>query len=190
MSSKAYVLSKDDLDIIKRFLDQSRNDRLNAQSRPGTAGSDIDVQEQQGPEMYMVLAPSDGIPEVTLGMMGQPDVPGSADCKVYRVATISGDDKLCKVSDDWVITVFNATPNKLKGYVAAWRDKFGTWWGLPMPDPLKTIPVVCSWSCDGTTGEATVTTMYATLPLSDWESNPPTGTGSADQIEDCGGGTG
>lgn len=163
MTYAAWLPSDDDRILIQELLDERKRQSLNAplekeQDRPSSS-----------PEVYVCKPPPNGIPPLTIRMPYYPDIPGQADCDIYRIdINIStGDPELIEVSNV-SRTVYNVslswidTPYKIIN-----RDKFGKW--------------VAEFTGGGdTTGTGTpLTGTGTTPPLTGTGTSFPTGTGTS-----------
>lgn len=130
-----YLLSGEDRAWIQRLINESvdRTAGLKDHSGPPDRVSDA-------PETYVALTPSTGIPALNRsGTTGTDtpdpdaldDVPGSAQCNVYRCYSVLGVRRLRRVGQ-LKRTVLNLGPLALAGnvFVLITRDKFGTWYAL------------------------------------------------------------
>lgn len=162
MPYEAWLPSNDDRILIQELLDERKRQSLNAplekeQDRPSSS-----------PEVYVCKPPPNGIPPLTIRMPYYPDIPGQADCDIYRIDinTSTGDPELIEVSNV-SRTVYNVslswidTPYKIIN-----RDKYGKW--------------VAECPCGGdTTGTGTPPTGTGSVPPTGTGTEPPTGTGTS-----------
>lgn len=106
------LLSENDLKLVQSILDNHRIRRVRRETG---------VQDLSGPEKYVMLPPSDGIPAVSV-TSGEGAAPGSALCSVYRI--LNG-----LLSDTGKTrTVFNLSGTAItQQWIAPERDKYGSW---------------------------------------------------------------
>ena len=89
----ARFLSEKDRRLIQELLNDKRQRRVNTPSRPGREQGWTEGEDHQAPEIYIALPPATGIPALTPGEAGEPDIPGVATCEVYKlvnVVTVTG----------------------------------------------------------------------------------------------------
>lgn len=119
MADKINSLSGDSLKKVARMLEAERKRLRNVPLRPGHVTTDAD---HFAPEVYIALAPTGGIP----AMVG--DVPGVAECDVYRIVQPDGDDPYM-IPTEGTRRVYNLSDSAVSSdtYVLAQRDKYGSW---------------------------------------------------------------
>jgi hypothetical protein len=92
--------------------------------------SKIDHEEILSSEVYIALTPESGIPALGVGTAtpGPGDIPGSADCSIYRIA-YDGSDFVIEASAAIGRKVYNLSSQAIEGntWVTISRDKFGVW---------------------------------------------------------------
>lgn len=131
MADRGFLLSQGDVDALRHFSVLASK-RTNLHD-PGK----VDHEEQPGPEVHIFYVPSGGISALYQSSTPgtgttelQDDVPGFADCEVWRILddTIDFDPVLAPVPD-LTYRVYNIWDNDIPGLslVIAQRDKFGTW---------------------------------------------------------------
>lgn len=134
-------LTQADRDIIQRFLDEKRRSAVNTTQR-GREGAN-EHEEWLVPEVYVARVPSGGIPalvgsgdeSVLIGRDG--DIPGYADCDIYRILQTGSRPKLRKVS--FVPKkVFNLSTDAINSipWIITLRDKFGSWLAAGVGDGI------------------------------------------------------
>lgn len=132
--------------IVQEVIEKVR--KLGVQNPLGDYNDD----NYPSPEIYIVKTPTDGIPAMSKTGYGtgsgtseyffEGDLPGSAECQVYKIDTDSG--ALVEV-DGLTKTVYNINYTKIRGrtFVTINRDKYGVWIpdGIP-PWILRGKPIV------------------------------------------------
>jgi hypothetical protein len=124
MAEKTYGLTEAEVAILQKVIDRVLPSRLNQYSRPGSSETQLNT-----PEVYVAYPQeSDGIPALVAGTGGDPDVPGSAKCDIYRIlGGPQGSPTLVKVGNLFQ-TVYNLTKSILtQDWLTVTRDKFGSW---------------------------------------------------------------
>ncbi len=130
------ALSDHDAELVQRLLDDRRNSRGNPPNR-----ADHRDEGHQAPEVYVALTPLAGIPalqrQTTTGTgTGShsggiwDDVPGSADCEIYRVLP----GPILRYTGQ-VKTVYNLSTASVDGsaFALVVRDKYGQWFAVRLP---------------------------------------------------------
>lgn len=143
------TFSDADLELLKKFIQQLKDQSVNQGSREGPAPL------RNTPDVYVIYTPAGGIPSRDRFR------PGSVDCQIYRV--ING---LLEVTGLPLRTVYNVGYQKVEGhqFVRITRDKFGTW--------FSDTCLLCSFDdADPYTGTGTGTGSIITP-------DPGTGTGT------------
>jgi hypothetical protein len=161
--AEAFFLKDSDRKVLMSLIDEAKRRPRNTTGRP--RDSRIDDEEMPAPEVYVALTPPDGIPALQgdsgsqtgtgtgTGQPGPGDIPGHADCAIYRKLDLDGDPVL----EPMGITrdVYNVATVAVSGntWVLIERDKLGTWWAntaLPGLGPyLNVVTEVCPIFEDG-----------------------------------------
>lgn len=139
MADKHYLLSQDDRDALDKLIAQGRISGPPQRSRGGRD----DGWGGDGPQIYLCRVPHGGIAAVTdavptgTGSESAPgDVPGYADCYVYRTLRTDGEGGTPYAArvGNLRITVHNYTKYAIPGgmWVTAVRDGWGFWY-VPAP---------------------------------------------------------
>lgn len=100
-----------------------------------------DFRPSQASASYVAKVPDAGIPALTVGT---PDVPGMAECQIYKVVTDSSSYTL--VDAGFAEIVFNLAQSVIETrYVSITKDRFGTWIvdTLGVPDIVGTGTAPC-----------------------------------------------
>lgn len=130
-SQPVIAMTQADRDLIQRFLDEKRRSPINTPGR-GREG-ETEHEEWLTPEVYVARVADDGIPaligsadESVIGNDG--DIPGYADCYIYRISVATGVPKLRKVSPakKRVYNLFGSIIDSVP-WIPVMRDKFGSW---------------------------------------------------------------
>ena len=118
-----FVLSEDDRNLLKAFLDQQRNNPLNPRYE------NINVPPQMSPEVYLALNPEGN---AAIPACSASDDPGSAVCQIcfmdpansYIITPLEHPDTTAVTR-----TVFNPYRMPVFGepFILITRDKFGRW---------------------------------------------------------------
>ena len=119
-----YVLSESDLKKLRALLEQAERRTISTTGRPRT-----EPLQHQAPETYVARSPAAGIPalaEVT--GTGSFDVPGYADCDIYRVVLDGATPTLRPISG-LSKRVYNTSATEILGaeWLLVTRDKAGSW---------------------------------------------------------------
>lgn len=128
MAEKLIVLTQKDLALIQRFLETARRAPVNTFGR-GREGA-IDHEELPAPEVYIARVPGTaGIPALTESVSHLNDIPGLAECDVYRINVESGTPYLRRAG--FTRPIYNISPTAILQEDVPWiptkRDKFGSW---------------------------------------------------------------
>lgn len=117
---KVFLPSESTKQEIMEALDKGKHTRQNTSQR-GNDGR-IDHEEHQAPETYIAKTPSEGIS----ALVG--DVPGYADCDIWRIIGESGTPVLRKLGALFH-RVYNIEEVHIEGgiWVPITRDKAGSW---------------------------------------------------------------
>lgn len=149
MPEEAFLLSKNDRQLIQRLLDENRNKILNA-SIPAELPRAI-----QTPDVFVAMpVSSGGIPALT---PGSPDQPGVADCEIWKINATSGTPELeeTEVPD---LPVYNITTSVVpQDWVLIHRTKPGKWVVGPISEAAA--------------GTGTGDLLSWCLAQSDWDDN-------------------
>lgn len=142
MAKHAYVLTDDDMDVLRRLVRRERDRRVGSSGRH-TPEAEIGT----APETYIARTPLGGIPALTeptdtdLGTGSDADIgtgtgtarvevlPGYADCDIYQIL-VDPYDNIPEIQPcGFTITVFNLTSVALASHswILITRDKFGSW---------------------------------------------------------------
>lgn len=159
MAKQITVLSDHDAQVLREMVAEFlRTTQAGARSYPSLV-DDI----HQAPDVYLARTPAGGIPELTIVGGSNVDLPGAAECDLYRVI-VSGHLRGNIVPLHSSVAVYNyglAVDGDVWALVK--RDKFGTWW-VESP-PVETegcVEVVTGATCSG--GSIVVTTTYIRAP--------------------------
>jgi hypothetical protein len=131
-----YAFSENDARILREYLDIIKG-RLN-----NTAGRNDPEDyegEHQAPEVYIAVAPSGGIPALTIVPgtgPGEYDIPGSAECLLHNIFT-DDDEENPEVQpvEEFTQVVYNVYTTAIPAgttFIAV-RDKWGFWLAVPPP---------------------------------------------------------
>lgn len=143
--AEGYVLSEADVVLLREVVRRSGVNPGNVPGRPA-----VPPPLSYAPEVYIALTPGDGIPALNRGgttgtgsTEANDDVPGYADCQVYKLDTTGATPDFMEVSG-LVRNVYNLGTAAVPGgtWVLAHRDKFGHWFvssSLSDPDPDETF---------------------------------------------------
>jgi hypothetical protein len=113
-----YVLSQDDISILRELIDRARRQGLN---RPIPL---LDAPRPDGaPDVYVALAPAGGIP----ARAGT--VPGAASCEVHKTTAPDGAAPSVAAAGGLSLTVYNFGTAAVPAgtYAVVTRDKWGVW---------------------------------------------------------------
>lgn len=122
-----YPLSQEDRDALRDLWDEWNRRQRGAENRPGA-----DLEEQPAPEVYVAVAPDDGIPALS------GTTPGSAYCTVYTLwEDADGNVALTEVSEVEQ-KVYNLATSAVSAgaYVVVLKDKYGNWFTTPSSSSL------------------------------------------------------
>jgi hypothetical protein len=126
LTPDAYQKLRDMYAQMKRMLDQGPPRRPPAEDDPALA-----------PECHLVLTPSGGVADLDEGpdtgtAYGGGDLPGYAECDVYRVVEGEGGPEMEAV-EGLTLRVHNVATVPIPGgmWALAIRDKFGEWFFAP-----------------------------------------------------------
>lgn len=125
--AKGYVLSENDREALKRFMDRTKGGRINS-------GRDWEEEnDHQAPEVYVARTPTGGIPQLDEGSgvgtgTSATDSPGRANCDIYRVKRY-GDVPELEDVPNFSKLVYNLAGDLIPGnqWVIVVRDKYGDW---------------------------------------------------------------
>lgn len=109
--------------------------------RPRAELGGVDDRDFPAVETYVAFTPDDGIPALDAGDLAGTsnadlldDVPGCADCRVFRVIgdCATDDATMYPVDPDHLLTVYNCSTTSIPGatWVVVTKDKSGYWWAL------------------------------------------------------------
>jgi hypothetical protein len=153
--AKAFLLNESDRKVLARLISEEAHRLRREPANPD--GGRADHEEMFPPEVYVVLTPSGGIPALAEGAdtgtaAGAGDLPGFADCSIYKVVT-TNPPQLSPVSG-LSRRVYNLSFSNFPGnaWALAVRDKFGNWFLMgPVEEPFTG------------TGTGTCSTMFTSL---------------------------
>lgn len=135
MASKVLSLSEEDAEILRRIIREiKQNPRPQSRYRE-------EREIGQSPEVYVARTPPGGIPAIFDYPGTAADIPGSAECDVYRATVVDGVRRLFEVTGLTRIVhslSYTAVPGNI--YVKIERDKFGVWWVSSTPAQLDPGP--------------------------------------------------
>ena len=96
--------------------------------------------DSQAPEVYIALTPSGGIGALDQGSTGTfaDDLPGSAECEIYRIIDVSDVKTLAAIAGLTKI-VYNIGTSAIaaNSWISVARDKFGYWIAQAIGDALQ-----------------------------------------------------
>lgn len=127
---KINLLSDDDVKILKEVIDEKRR---NVQGGRGFGEKVWNPEEDQNtPEVYIALPPTDGIPGLNqVGTSpGEDDEPGYAECEIYQLIDNGIDTPQLKKMDLADKTVYNISTSTIPGsteWVLVVKTKTGKW---------------------------------------------------------------
>lgn len=125
------VITDEDWNILKKLVEQNRNQLQSPITRPTANSQFMDGDDSMAPEVYIALPPADGIPgldSITVGSgtdnpPAEGDRPGHAECNIYRIV-----DGELKLVSGLTRTVYNLSESTIEqDWILIERDKFGTW---------------------------------------------------------------
>lgn len=175
-----FVLTPQDLNKIQKLIDDRLQRRINTIARP--AGVTPDIQEIMLGEVYVGVAPYDGIPAMVrycAAGTGSCDVdsnevcdePGYADCTLMRIsperdtAAIVGNVGIYQSPSD-PKRVYNFATRKIlsREYILAIKDKYGSYIAIPLEDTSSETtttfdPTLSSWIAGLKTTDCLVLTV-------------------------------
>lgn len=127
--------SDDDLRELRQLVRERRTLRNHAQ--------DLPPDDQQSPEVYLALVPSEGIPaaRVINGVVR----PGRKTCQIYRLRPIYDGSTIMRIAEVSGLTkpIYNYSFRRLcYGYISTARDAYGHWLAG------------CSCTCDGSSSSS------------------------------------
>jgi hypothetical protein len=139
VADDAYALTEDDVSILKsvvNFVRKSQGRTLNRPAPPPDLGDT--------PEFFVALTPAGGIPALTHPGTGtgakDGDIPGSAECVVHRLISLSPSNPTNENLQPFVggsgsnlglaKTVYNLTNSTIVAdtWITVAKDKLGRWW--------------------------------------------------------------
>lgn len=129
---EVFVLTEKDKELLQQIITAVKNEVLGQINRPNFTGQEND---HQAPEVYVALAPEDGIPAVDPGedlMSLSDDSPGAAECAIYSI-NLDGDGNLSFLPVSTLTKkVYNLSSTEVPGstWLPVARDKFGRWLSL------------------------------------------------------------
>lgn len=119
-----FLPTGDDKRILDELVRQAKTRRENTPSQIPSSEIEDDI---QSPDTYIALPPVGGIPALTRAAFNEAagDIPGSADCDIYRIDRVSGE--LVKVSS-FLEKVYSLNHSAiLVEWILITKTKFGLW---------------------------------------------------------------
>lgn len=150
-----YVLSEKDLRIVRELYRKfsKMQHYSNAFGRPPEDA--FDHEEFHTTEVYAAHTPTGGIPGLTiLASSGEGDLPGSADCTIFRMDERNTPGAMDSVAG-YTLTVYNFSTEPVEGetWVIIARDKYGKWVVIGTPATgLTCFPAEITGAYEPTTG--------------------------------------
>ncbi len=152
--AEAFFLTADDVILLKQWIREAKSRPPNRPNRPVGVSWD---EGQSAPETYVALTPHYGIPPLTEGpdtgtALGTGDIPGSAECPIYRIippgSSTGGMEKTGVIK-----RIFNLSTKAIPAnvWVLTSRDKFGQWYAVGPQAGLNSDGGVCT-GCGGWAG--------------------------------------
>lgn len=147
--AKGYILSDSDVHLLRRMKEFIDRQPVN------TLESDDQGSAVLAPEVYVARVPVNGIPPLSIGRNGDPDVPGSAVCDIYKIYLESSGRPVMEYTG-FTRTVYNVSVAWIDSkYAIIKRDKF---WAWVVDCPCTTEETGTATTGTGTTGTATTGT--------------------------------
>ncbi len=121
-----YILSDKDKEVLKKWVEENKHLFSNTSGRPAVPEPDgvtIDI--------HVARTPTGGIPALTEASgTAIDDVPGSAECEIYRLITNDTGTKRLSTTPVYKKTVYNISTTAIPAavWVLIKRDKFGEWY--------------------------------------------------------------
>lgn len=127
------TFSDDDLGLLRDLIRDKREGRLNTPYRARFTDSMSDLESPQSPEVYIAYPQdSDGIPALTAGTGGNPDIAGKGICDIYRILKNGTNQPEIIAVTGLEQEVFNLSSKPLaQDWIVVHRDKFGYWLTSP-----------------------------------------------------------
>lgn len=183
---KINILNDDDIAILKQIVEEKRRSVIGGRGFGEKLWNPED--DQNTPEVYIALVPSDGIPG--LNQVGtapaEDDEPGYAECEIYQLIDDGVTTPQLKQMDMGTKTVYNISTTTIQGnseWVLVVKTKTGKW-----------VAVVGGSSSDIVHGivHQVIGCGYYEVELAEWVGITPendarylTGTGTDGECDSC-----
>ncbi len=183
------ALTPKDIRLLNNIIERERNRAVNTRGR----GYLEDEARGQSPEIYIARVPTGGIPALSEGpgtgsgsgtgpLEIADDIPGEAECNIYRLLTNDAGVPRLEGIDGLTRIVYNLCTVDIDEYqwVLVVKDKFGSWFVINPPNNVSDRTVVARIIEAPGTGTSVIDSdLYYPATISTWDALTETWTDSS-----------